>query len=124
MDKKILILEDDVSTAELISFYLNEEGFQTLFALDSHQFVDKVHSFHPDLITIDILLQETDGYAVFKSLKEDPFSKNIPIIFITILEGDEVKGINMGANGYIVKPFTEKELKQLVYTIVNREEPS
>jgi len=119
MPKKILILEDDEATAELIKFYLQEEGLQVAVSTRGKGFIAKVAEYKPDLITLDVLLPDGDGFNIFKKLQKDERTKNIPVIFITVKEGEKEKGIKMGASGYIVKPFNEEELKRTIKSILN-----
>lgn len=114
MKKKILVLEDDEATAELIKFYLKEEGYEVATSLKGENFVERAAEYHPDLITIDILLPDSDGFKIFSELGQDKHTKHIPIIFITVRESEKEKGLKMGAQGYMVKPFKEKELKETV----------
>ena len=116
-----MILEDDEAIAELMSFYLQEEGFQTFISTRGAGFADKVAEYQPDLITLDILLPDTDGFRVFKILQEDDRIKNIPVIFVSVLEKGREKGILMGARGYVVKPFSENEFKDTVKSILRQE---
>ncbi len=118
MTKKIMILEDDEATAELIKFYLQEEGFQVAVTARGNGFVAKVADYQPDLITLDVLLPDTDGFNIFKQLQENRRTRNIPVIFITVKEEEKERGITMGASGYIVKPFNEKELKGTIKSII------
>ena len=117
MSKKIMILEDDEATAELMKFYLEEEGFQICISSRGTSFLSKVAEFQPDLITLDILLPDADGFSIFKQLQHDERTKDIPVIFVTVREEKE-KGIKMGASGYIVKPFNEGELKGTIKSIL------
>jgi len=119
--EKIMILEDDEAIAELMSFYLQEEGFQTSISTRGAGFADKVAEYQPDLITLDILLPDTDGFRVFKILQEDNRINNIPVIFVSVLEKEREKGILMGARGYVVKPFSENEFKDTVKSILRQE---
>jgi DNA-binding response OmpR family regulator len=119
MMKKIMILEDDEATAELIKFYLQEEGFQVTVSARGNGFIARVTEYQPDFITLDILLPDADGFSIFKELQADARTKNIPVIFITVLDGEKEKGITMGASGYIVKPFNEKELKSTMTSILD-----
>lgn len=122
MDKKIMILEDDEATAELIRFYLEEEGIQTAVSTKGAGFADKVAEFQPDLITLDVMLPDTDGFTVFKTIQEDDRISNIPVIFISVLEKEKEKGIKMGARGYVVKPFKENELKKTIKSVLEKEQ--
>jgi len=119
--KKIMILEDDEAIAELMSFYLQEEGFKTAISSRGAGFADKVAEYQPDLITIDILLPDTDGFRVFQTIQQDERISHIPVIFVSVLEKEKEKGIMMGARGYIVKPFKENELKETVKSILEKE---
>jgi len=118
MSKKIIILEDDEATAELIKFYLQEEGFQVAVSTRGRDFIAKVAEYKPDLITLDVLLPDADGFNIFKELQQNKQTKNIPVIFITVKENEKEKGIKMGASGYIIKPFAEKELKGTIKSIL------
>ena len=119
MSKKIMILEDDEATAALIRFYLEEEGFEVSISSKGKGFMDKVAEYQPDLVTLDIMLPDTDGFSIFKKLQQDERTKNVPVIFVTVNEGEKEKGIKMGASGYIVKPFNEDELKGTIKSILS-----
>ena len=121
MTKKVMILEDDEATAELIKFYLKEEGFQVAISSKGEGFVDMVAEYQPDLITLDIMLPDTDGFTIFRILQQDERTRDIPVIFVTVKEGDKEKGIKMGASGYVVKPFKEDELKETIKSILGKE---
>ena len=121
MSKKIMILEDDEATAELIRFYLEEEGLQTAVSTKGAGFADKVAQFQPDLITLDVMLPDTNGFTVFKTIQEDERISGIPVIFISVLEKEREKGIKMGARGYVVKPFKEDELKETIKSVLKKE---
>ena len=82
----------------------------------------KVIEYQPDLITLDVVLPDADGFNIFKELQVNEHTKNIPVIFITVKEGDKEKGVTMGASGYIVKPFNEKELKRTIKSIIDLED--
>lgn len=117
MPKKILILEDDEATAELMKFYMQEEGFQVTISSRGSNFLVKAAELQPDLITLDVMLPDADGFSVFKNLQQDDRTRNIPVIFVTVRE-DKEKGLTMGARGYIMKPFKEGELKHTIKSIV------
>ena len=121
MTKKIMILEDDEAIAELMRFYLEEEGFQVFISSKGGGFVDRVAEIQPDLISLDIMLPDTDGFSIFNKLQQDERTRDIRIIFVTVKEGDKEKGIKMGASGYIVKPFKEDELKHTIKAILGKE---
>jgi DNA-binding response OmpR family regulator len=119
--KKILILEDNEATAELIKFYLQEEGFITQLEFRGKGFIDKVVAFEPDLISIDILLPDFSGIFVCQQLIEDERTRNIPFIFISVKESEKENVIRLGAKGFIGKPINEKNLKKIVGQIFREE---
>jgi len=117
MAKKIMILEDDEATAELIKFYLKEEDFQVAISSRGEGFFDMVVEYQPDLITLDVMLPDTDGFSILRLLQQDERTRDIPVVFITVKENEKEKGLKMGASGYVVKPFKEDELKNTINTI-------
>ena len=119
--KKIMILEDDEAIAELMRFYLQEEGIQTAVASKGAGFSDKVAEYQPDLITLDVLLPDTDGFRVYQTIQQDERINHIPVIFVSVLEKEKEKGMMMGARGYIVKPFKETEFKDTIKSVLRKE---
>ncbi len=121
MAKKIMILEDDEAHAELIEYYLKEGGFKTAISLTGEDFPEKVAEYQPDLITLDVLLTGANGFDIFMELQRDERTRGIPVVFITTLEENQDKGIQMGARGYIAKPFMEKQIKKVIKSILESE---
>ena len=121
MIKKIMILEDDEPVAELIKFYLEEEGYKIFISDKGEGFIDKVVKVQPDMITLDVMLPDTDGFSIFSALLKDPRTKDIPVIFITVKEEELETGLKMGASGYITKPFKEDTLKDTIKSIIEKE---
>jgi len=119
--KKIMILEDDEAIAELMRFYLQEEGIQTAVSSRGAGFSDKVAEYQPDLITLDVLLPDTDGFRVYQTIQQDERINHIPVIFVSVLEKEKEKGLMMGARGYIVKPFKETEFKDTIKSVLRKE---
>jgi DNA-binding response OmpR family regulator len=119
--KKIMILEDDEAIAELMRFYLQEEGLETAVSSRGAGFTDKVAEYQPDLITLDVLLPDTDGFRVFETIQQDERISHIPVIFVSVLEKEKEKGILMGARGYIVKPIKENEFKGTIKSVLEKE---
>ena len=116
--KDILVLEDDEGVAQLIKFLLEEEGWAVRLATDVHAFWRMVAERRPDLISMDILLPDGDGFKVFETLAKTPETRDIPVVFITVRESDKEKGIQMGAVGYLAKPFAHKDLKTTIAEIL------
>ena len=112
--KKILVLEDDESVAQLLKFYLEEEGYTVKITQDIKSFRMSLEEETPDLISLDILLPDGDGFKVFEELKQNDRTKEIPVVFVSVREGDKERGIKMGAKGFIAKPFAEGEFKDTI----------
>ncbi|NLM13946.1 MAG: response regulator transcription factor [Epulopiscium sp.] len=119
---KILIVDDDVHIAELISLYLNKEGYETKEVYSGKSALQAFSSFAPHLVLLDIMLPEIDGYDVCREIRK---MSNIPIIMLTAKGEtfDKVLGLELGADDYIVKPFEPKELVARVKAVLRRYEP-
>jgi len=112
MPKKILLVEDDKELLELLSFNLKKAGFAIGTATDGVEAIKKAHSLAPDLILLDLMLPELDGFAVCETLRRAPDTKPIPIIILTALSSQLARfaGLDSGANDFITKPFNIKDL--------------
>ena len=119
MTKKILIVEDEVRVAELLSDYLEKEGFQTDMLHDGLEVEDFVKKESPDLMLLDLMLPGKDGLEIAKGIRA--FS-DIPIIMITakVEEIDRLIGLELGADDYICKPFSFREVVARVKTVLRR----
>jgi DNA-binding response OmpR family regulator len=109
MTDKVLIVEDEVGLQETLSYNLKREGFQVEIAGDGAKALETARSWHPDLILLDIMLPVMDGFEVCKILRAE---MDIPILFLSAKsdEIDRVVGLEIGADDYIVKPFSMREL--------------
>ena len=116
--KDILVLEDEESVAQLLKVYLEEEGYAVRIAADVRTFWSEIGRSLPDLISLDILLPDGDGFILFQELLEREDVRHIPVIFITVRENEKEKGFAMGAAGYIVNPFAEADLKITIAKIL------
>ncbi len=122
--KKILIIEDDSFLSEMYLAKFNQSDFQAEVATDGKEGLNKVKSFNPDLILLDIVLPKMDGFEVLKELKKDSELKNIPVVLLTNLgQKNEVeKGLSLGADEYIIKAhFTPSAVVNRVKEIINRD---
>lgn len=119
MNKKALIVEDDGNIAELIRLYMEKDGFTVRTAADGRTGLAEAKVFEPDIVILDIMLPEMDGWAVCKGIRD--FS-DVPIIFLTAKGEtyDKVSGLEMGADDYMVKPFDAKELIARVHAVMRR----
>jgi two-component system alkaline phosphatase synthesis response regulator PhoP len=112
MRKKILVVDDDADLVELLSFNLKKAGFAIGTAVDGVEALKKVRSLAPDLILLDLMLPELDGFAVCEILRRDATTASIPVIMLTALSGElgRLAGLDCGANDYVTKPFSPKQL--------------
>ncbi len=120
MDKKsILIVEDEPSIAEVVALYLQRAGFQTVHASDGLSARALLEKQMPDLSIIDIMLPELDGLSLTRWLRD---RSNMPIILLTArrAEVDRIAGLEMGADDYVVKPFSPQELVSRVRAVLRR----
>ena len=111
-DKKILVVEDDKDLISLIKFNLKSEGFNVLLSPNGEDGLFTAKEEKPDLILLDWMLPILSGIEVLQRLKNNKDTKSIPVIFITAKgeENDKIRGLNSGADDYIVEPFSTKEL--------------
>lgn len=120
--KKILIVEDEPDIAELVSFNLQRAGFSTLTAHDGIAGLERAWSEEPDLIILDLMLPGKDGFAVFKELRKDSRTSKTPVIMLTARAQteDRIKGLEAGADDYLTKPFSPKELLLRTQSVLRR----
>ena len=116
MARKIMIIEDYPATSEMMANLMQMEGFETSIAADGASGVKKTIAEHPDLVLLDIMLPEMDGFEVCEKLKKNPMTANIPIIIVSVRVADEniKKGHELGAEAYVPKPFDPFKLVDLV----------
>lgn len=118
----ILIVEDDRDIVEMIEYNLHEEGYETSAALDGETGVERARRERPDLIILDIMLPVHDGFEVCRMLKSDHRTSGIPIIILSAKsqEIDKVTGLELGADDYVTKPFSPRELIARIRAILRR----
>ena len=121
-EKKIFIAEDNHHFCELYRMALGAEGYEVHFAYNGREALEKIPSVGPDLIILDVMMPEMDGYEVCHKLRELPQFALTPVIMLTALSTDEdrIKGYQVGADDYITKPFSLKVLKARVANILER----
>jgi len=122
---KIVIIEDERDLAELLAFNLEKEGWQTIIALDGRTGFERVSAELPDMVTLDLMLPEMSGTEVCKLLRKQESTASIPIIMVTAKgeEIDRVVGFEVGADDYLVKPFSSRELLLRIKAILRRSNP-
>lgn len=117
--RKIMVVDDDVHIAELISLYLIKEGYETVEIYSGDEAVERFPEIGPDLIMLDLMLPGMDGYEVCREIRKQ---SNAPVIMLTAKGEtfDKVLGLELGADDYIVKPFEPKELVARVKAVLRR----
>lgn len=122
---KVVIIEDEQDLAELLAFNLGKEGWQTLVALDGRSGFELVTAELPDMVILDLMLPEMSGTEVCRLLRKQESTAAIPIIMVTAKgeEIDRVVGFEVGADDYLVKPFSSRELLLRMKAILRRTAP-
>ncbi len=126
MDRKILIVEDEVSISELLKYNLIKNGFHVDCVYDGLNIIENVISFNSELVLLDLMLPEKDGFEICKELSENNSTKDIPIIIVSSKsrEFDKVLALQLGADDYICKPFSINELIARINALFRRMEKS
>lgn len=121
--QKILIVDDDVNIAELISLYLTKECFDTLIVNDGEAAIKQFGQYQPNLVLLDLMLPGIDGYEVCREIRK---ASSVPIIMLSAKGEifDKVLGLELGADDYIIKPFDSKELVARVRAVLRRFHPA
>ena len=122
MKETILIVEDESDIVKMLEYNLKKEGFRTFSASDGRQALEMAVRHRPDLIILDLMLPEMDGLEVCKSLKKESKTANIPIIMLTAKtqETDKIVGLELGADDYMTKPFSPRELIARIKAVLRR----
>jgi DNA-binding response OmpR family regulator len=118
----VLVVEDDRNTAALVATYLEREGFATVLVYDGKQALDTARDIEPVFVILDIMLPGVDGWEICRTLRK---TSDVPILMLTAREEeiDRVAGLAMGADDYVVKPFSPRELVERVKAILRRARP-
>jgi two-component system, OmpR family, alkaline phosphatase synthesis response regulator PhoP len=117
--KRVLVVDDDAKTVELVKLYLNRDGYRVLTAYDGIEALRLARESHPDLIVLDLMLPGIDGLEVCRTLRAE---SDVPIIMLTArtTEQDRLTGLDLGADDYVTKPFSPKELAARVRVVLRR----
>ncbi|MGM0525169.1 MAG: phosphate regulon transcriptional regulator PhoB [Pseudomonadota bacterium] len=126
MSRRILIVEDEAPIREMLSFVMEQHGYQAVEAKDFDSAVSRITEPYPDMVLLDWMLPGGSGIQLAKKLKNDDFTRNIPIIMLTARgeEEDKIKGLEVGADDYITKPFSPKELMARMRAVFRRVAPT
>jgi len=122
--KRILVVEDEFETAEMLRIYFEFCGYEVLSTAWGRDVLEICRESHPDLIILDIQLPDTDGYEVYRELSNTQQTSHIPVIFLTKLVDDDLKAASRvkGALDYITKPFDLEQLERRVRNALRSEE--
>lgn len=120
--KKILVVDDEKNIVELIMMNLRRSGFETIPAYTGLEAIEKAYSLLPNLILLDLMLPDIDGFEVCRKIRLNERTKDIPIIMLTAKseESDKVIGLGLGADDYVTKPFGVRELEARIKTVLRR----
>tara|TARA_B100001559_G_scaffold37830_1_gene28259 strand:- start:164 stop:856 length:693 start_codon:yes stop_codon:yes gene_type:complete len=122
MKKNILIVEDEPDAVELLELHLKNAGYDVTVAEDGDEALRKIHKSIPDLVILDLMIPEINGLEVCKVIRKDPATESIPVVMCTAKasEIDKVLGLELGADDYITKPFSPRELVLRVKNLLKR----
>ncbi len=117
--KKVLVVDDDIKTVELVKLYLNRDGYRVFTAYDGTEALRLAREGHPDLIVLDLMLPGIDGLEICRTLRGE---SDVPIIMLTAktTDQDKLTGLDLGADDYVTKPFSPRELAARVRAVLRR----
>ena len=121
--KTVLVVDDESRMVEFIAMNLELEGFRVVRAANGSEALEKASREHPDLVLLDIMMPEMDGFETLAGLRE---TSSVPVIFLTAKseEVDRIRGLDLGADDYITKPFSPRELVSRIRAVLRRTEPA
>src|ERR1700747_1546975 len=123
--KRVLLIEDDRDIVELVRYNLEREGFQVASATDGASGLAQIRKTPPDILLLDLMLPKLSGLDICKEIRRDTSLNRLPILMLTARgeEADRVVGLEMGADDYVTKPFSPRELVARVKALLRRAEP-
>ena len=123
--KMILIVDDELSILVPLQFLMEKEGYVSKLAQSGKEAIEKIAQVQPDLILLDIMLPDLDGYEIYQMIRERTEWESIRVIFLTAKnrDADMAKGIAMGADAYITKPFSNTQLVEKIRELIGPGKP-
>ena len=120
--RRVLVVDDEPMVREVVTAYLERDGYRVTTAADGHAALEALESTHPDLVVLDVMLPKLDGFDVLTQLRKQT---DVPVILLTARteEVDRVLGLELGADDYVVKPFSPRELAARVRSVLRRARP-
>ena len=121
-ERTVVVVEDDPNIADLVDVYLREAGFRVLQAMNGERGLELITQHQPEIVLLDIGLPDIDGFEVCRRLRA---KSNVPVLFLTARDGeiDRILGLELGADDYVTKPFSPREVVARVKAIVRRGQP-
>jgi DNA-binding response OmpR family regulator len=122
---RVLVAEDERDVAELIRYTLSREGYDVVVAANGAEALREARESRPDLVLLDLMLPQVNGWELCRRLKQDPSTRAVPVIMVTARaeEGDKMLGFELGADDYVTKPFSTRELAARVRAVIRRVRP-
>lgn len=122
MSKTILIADDEKNILISLEFLMKREGYNVVVAHDGQEAIDSINSTRPDLVLLDVMMPKKTGFDVCQEIRANPDCKNILILMLTAKgrDTDIAQGLAMGANDYVIKPFSTRELAQKVHDMLEQ----
>jgi DNA-binding response OmpR family regulator len=120
MSKRVLIVDDEPNIVISLEFLLERAGLEVLIARDGEAGLAEIRSAQPDLVILDVMMPKLDGFAVLQAVRADPVVRSTPILMLTARgrDADQKKGLVLGANAYLSKPFSTAELVERVQELL------
>ena len=112
----VLVVEDDAAIARLLNLQLTTEGYEVRSALDGAAALESIASAVPDVVLLDVMMPDMDGWAVLRRVRSDVATAHLPVVMLTsrVMPADEIRGRNLGADAYVTKPY---QLEMLLETL-------
>lgn len=119
---QVLVVEDDVDIAELVAYNLERQGWECVLVHHGGEGWEQIQRLRPDLVILDVMLPGLDGIQIFRAMKEHEMTRGIPVVFLTARGelDDRLEGLSLGADDYVTKPFSPKELVLRVRNVLSR----
>ena len=126
MEPQVLIVEDEEAIITLLKYNLEREGFRVFTAMDGEEALITLREKKPDVVVLDWMLPSLSGIEICRQMRRNPETKNIPVIMLSARgeEDDRVRGLDCGADDYVVKPFSPSELIARIRAVLRRIRPS
>ena len=124
LSQHILVVEDEPDTAELLEFHLENAGYKVSITEDGYQALKKIQKLKPDLLILDLMIPEIDGFEVCRLIRKDPATESLPVMMCTAKsdETSKIQGLDFGADDYVTKPFSPREVVLRVKNLLKRRE--